>query len=140
MGVKNGGGWPAGRRGENPGPGGPGARGGFLGPGTGGPFFGPPKMAFSCALYIFWGSRSRGGHFWGVRGGLLRNDFFGVILTRNLAPRRGEFWHQFWGNFAPDFGGFLPYFGVRNIEFHYMAPIMPGFKYKIPYIASIMRD
>ena len=113
------GGRPAGRRRPRRAPGGPGPRGGFLGPGTGGPFFGPPKMAFSWALSIFWGSRSRGGQIWGVRGGLLRNDFFGVILTRNLGPARGEFWHQFWGNFARNFGGFLPYFGAGNINFIY---------------------
>ena len=44
----------------------------------------------------------------GGRGGLLRNDFFGVILTRNLAPDfgpiLGEFWHRFWGNFGTIFG------------------------------------
>ena len=114
---------------------------------SGGPFLGVQKYPFffplSCLggifLGYFWGGPKRGG-FWGGfpggRGGLLRNDFFGVILTRNLAPDLGEFWHrfwaQFWGIFARILGDFLG-FRIRDPIFYNKIPIIWGLIYKILY-------
>ena len=66
-----------------------------------------PKIALSAVLAGYFQNRGEISQNPGARGGLLRNDFFGVILTRNL----GEFWHRIWGNFGTDFGGILPEFG-----------------------------
>ena len=65
-----------------------------------------PKIALSAVLAGYFQNRGEISQNPGARGGLLRNDFFGVILTRNL----GEFWHRIWGNFGTNFGGILAQF------------------------------